>query len=82
MRTSLLCPCLLLAAFCGSLAAFPKLAATPIVITHVAVIDPGSQSVVYDRTVVVKGTRITTVADAANFREPNIAGYSTATASI
>ena len=27
----------------------------------------------YDRTVVVKGTRITTVADAANFREPKIA---------
>ncbi len=70
MRTSLLFACLLLAARCGSLAAFSNGAVPPIVITHVAVIDPGSQSVVYDRTVVVKGARIAAVVDAGTFREP------------
>jgi imidazolonepropionase-like amidohydrolase len=70
MKSFLLSVCLLLGALFGSLAAFPKVAATPIVITHVTVIDPGTQSVQSDRTVVVEGARITAVVDGANFREP------------
>jgi imidazolonepropionase-like amidohydrolase len=73
MRPSLLSVWLLLAALFGSLASFGKIAATPIVITHVTVIDPGTQSVQPDRTVVVEGTRITAVADAATFGEPKVA---------
>jgi imidazolonepropionase-like amidohydrolase len=73
MKSSLLYACLLLGALCGSIGAFAKVAGTPIVITHVTVIDPSSQSVQSDRTVVIEGARITAVADAASFRAPKAA---------
>jgi imidazolonepropionase-like amidohydrolase len=41
-----------------------------IVITHATVINPGTSSVQTNRTVVITGHRITSVADAAQFRSP------------
>src|SRR5215469_4528958 len=47
-----------------------KHAIPPIVITHVTVIDPGTSSVQANRTVVIRGSRITEVADAKKFHVP------------
>src|ERR1700694_4676020 len=41
-----------------------------IVITHVTVINPGTSSILTNRTVVITGDRITSVADAAKFQLP------------
>lgn len=74
MKSSLWCAGLLLVAFLGSAVAFTKSADTPpIVIAHITVIDPGTQSIRSDRTVMVEGARITAVADAASFRAPKFA---------
>ena len=73
MKSSLLYACLLLGALCGSMGAFAKLAGTTVAITHVTVIDPGTQSVQSDRTVVIEGAQITAVADAATSRAPKAA---------
>jgi imidazolonepropionase-like amidohydrolase len=59
--------CILLTPF---IAAQHKPAAS-IVITHVAVINPGSSSVQLNRTVVITGDRIRSVSDAAGFQPPN-----------
>ena len=47
-----------------------KTAATPIVITHVTVINPGTSSVLPNRTVVIIGDRIASLSDAATFQTP------------
>ena len=47
-----------------------KTAATPIVITHVTVINPGTSSVLPNRTVVIIGDRIASFSDAATFQTP------------
>jgi imidazolonepropionase-like amidohydrolase len=47
-----------------------KTAATPIVITHVTVINPGTSSVLPNRTVVIIGDRIASVSDAEKFQTP------------
>src|ERR1700757_1992850 len=47
-----------------------KTFATPIVITHVTVINPGTSSVLPDRTVVIIGDRIASLSDAATFQTP------------
>ena len=47
-----------------------KTAATPIVITHVTVINPGTSSVLPNRTVVIIGDRIASLSDAAKFQTP------------
>jgi imidazolonepropionase-like amidohydrolase len=48
----------------------PKTAATPIVITHVTVINPGTSSVLPNRTVVIIGDRIASLSDAATSQTP------------
>jgi len=53
------------------LAAQPKPATTPIVITHVTVINPGKSSVTPDATVVITGAQITEVSTSNQFRQPN-----------
>src|SRR3989441_4125687 len=47
-----------------------KPATAPIVITHAAVINPGTSSVQANRTVVITGDHITSVSDAARFQSP------------
>src|SRR5438876_823074 len=47
-----------------------KTTATPIVITHVTVINPGTSSVLPNRTVVIIGDRIASLSDAATFQTP------------
>src|SRR5216684_5227969 len=47
-----------------------KPATAPIVITHAAVINPGTSSVQANRTVVITGDHITSVSDAAKFQPP------------
>lgn len=47
-----------------------KTAATPIVITHVTVINPGTSSVLPNRTVVIIGDRIASLSDAEKFQTP------------
>ena len=47
-----------------------KTAATPIVIAHVTVINPGTSSVLPNRTVVIIGDRIASLSDAATFQTP------------
>src|SRR5436305_6794836 len=44
--------------------------ASPIVITHVTVINPGTSSVHADQAVVITGDHITSVSDAAKFQSP------------
>jgi Amidohydrolase family len=43
----------------------------PIVIAHVTIINPGNSSVTADRTVVIEGAKITSVAPSAGFKIPN-----------
>src|SRR5215472_8917892 len=50
-----------------------KRAPAPTVITHVTVINPGASSVQANRTVVIRGIRITEVADAKKFHVPKYA---------
>ena len=47
-----------------------KPATAPIVITHAAVINPGTSSVQANRTVVITGDHITSVSDTAKFQPP------------
>jgi alpha-D-ribose 1-methylphosphonate 5-triphosphate diphosphatase PhnM len=47
-----------------------KTGATPIVITHVTVINPGTSSVLPNRTVVIIGNRFASLSDAATFQTP------------
>jgi hypothetical protein len=53
--------------------------ATPIVITHATVINPGTSSVQANRTVVISGDHITSVSDAAQFQPPKNARVINAT---
>ena len=60
----------LLTAFClAGMTAFCQ-QPTPIAITHVTVINPGTSSVEANRTVVITGDRITSVSDAAKVQPP------------
>jgi len=60
----------LLAAFClAGVTAFCQ-QPTPIAITHVTVINPGTSSIQANRTVVISGDRITSVSDAAKVPSP------------
>ena len=65
---------ILLGLLCAQLnplaAAQPKPATTPIVITHVTVINPGKSSVTPDATVVITGAQISEVSTSNQFRQP------------
>ena len=60
----------LLAAFCLAVVTGFCQPPTPIAITHVTVINPGTSSVEADRTVVITSDRITSVSDAAKVQPP------------
>jgi imidazolonepropionase-like amidohydrolase len=61
---------LLCAQFTTIAAAQAKPATTPIVITHVTVINPGKSSVTPDATVVIAGAQITELSTSNHFRQP------------